>query len=93
MNGAANLASVMEQSLNPRKPERSNGGHYPEKAAVVEAYKRTVSYIMLASSTNLLSEAHHHYFQRRPRHLSASSFISRRHIDWVLQAGLPENQL
>ena len=42
--GAAGLASVMQQSLNPRKPERSSG-HYPDKKAVVAAYKRMVSIV------------------------------------------------
>lgn len=53
MNGAANLASVMQQSLNPRKPERSSGAHYPNKAAVVEAYKRMVSYVILVNDDNV----------------------------------------
>ena len=42
--GVDGLATVMQQSLNPRKPERSSG-HYPDKGAVVAAYKRMVSSI------------------------------------------------
>ena len=38
--GAANLASVMEQSLNPRK----SGTRYPDKNSVVAYYKRMVRY-------------------------------------------------
>ena len=44
--GADGLASVMQQSLNPRKPERSSA-HYPDKGAVVAAYKRMVSSTIL----------------------------------------------
>lgn len=37
--GAAGLASVMQQSLQPKR----SSGHYPSKSAVVAAYKRMVS--------------------------------------------------